>query len=501
MSTGSTVHLAVDLGASSGRVIAANLSADGSIEFNELIRFEHGPIAVPERGREVLYWDLIKFWTAVRHGIEKACLEYGEITSIGVDSWAVDYGLFNSDGALIGNPVSYRSDRTDGAPEVFYKHMSPEEHYSRTGIQFQKFNTVFQLVSSAGTKHLIDAAELRLIPDLLNRWLGAGKYMEITNASTTGLLSPATRDFDPYVLSAAEQAAGRPLRSMLGTLIEPGQVIGTISAPLLHDKYTGTAPKIVTVGSHDTASAVAAIPTQERQPFYISCGTWSLVGTELSEPCTSAEAQALNFTNELGVDNTIRFLKNVMGLWVFNECVRHWRKYGQWEGHIGDLVSDAAAIPTGTYVIDINDESLFPPGNMPRRIKELCEQAGSPVPDTPAEVTRCVVDSLALAYRRALRQAESFGTDPIRTVHMIGGGIKNTLLCQMTADAVGAPVAAGPIEATAMGNVGVQVMACGLIPPHLKDPRSLIAKNTDIVSYQPDASTAALWDEIDGRVA
>lgn len=475
----STVHLAVDLGATSGRVIAGVFDGE-SLELEELVRFPNHPVMVPTALGPRLQWDILTCWNAVLEALRIADAKYSSVASISVDSWAVDYGLLDSDDVLISNPASYRCNRTDDMPAKLWQRMPHREHYGFTGIQFQKFNTIFQLLAEANRSSFGSARTALMIPDLLTYWLSGKRITEVTNASSTGLLSPRTRTWSPEVTEVVHSMTGRDLQQLFPSLVEPGTVVGETLPE------HGVSPvKVVAVGSHDTASAVVAIPTQEAQPYYVSCGTWSLVGTEVDEANTSDQARQWNFTNELGVGRKVRLLKNVMGLWVLNESMREWELTGEWTEGVEKLVAEAAELANGP-VIDINHDSLFAPGDMPSRVREL---ADAPLP-TPAHVARCIIDSLAQAYRRAIDEAAQLTGTPVRTLHMVGGGIQNELLCQLTADAVGVPVVAGPVEGTALGNLVVQLMALGEIPPDLAAARKVIAASTTVKTYKPQGANS-----------
>lgn len=497
----STIHLAIDLGASSGRLIAG-IYSEGAFTLEEIHRFVHHPIEVPTGKGPRQMWDVLKIWDEIQQGLRAAASRFGAVNSIGIDTWGVDYGLLDADFALSGQVASYRCNRTAGAPAEFARFMDPTQHYELTGIQFQRFNTIYQLIADVDASNQATAAHLLLLPDLLNYWLTGCTRTEITNASTTGLVSPFTRSWSPEVLRALDELAvtrgHEPISRLLGPIIEPGTVVGTVREELGRGMLAGT--PVVSVASHDTASAVVAIPTPDSQPFFISCGTWSLVGLELEQPHTDHAARHLNYTNELGVDKTVRFLKNVMGLWVLNESVRHWEQSGQWTLGIPELVAAASDLKIGRSVIDINDESLFEPGDIPARIQQLCRDTGQPVPESPAEVTRCIIDSLVLAYRKVLREAQGFSDSPIHQIHMVGGGIQNHQLCQLTADACGIPVVAGPVEGTAMGNLAIQAIATEKSGPQaglLREARAIIRSCADTVTYQPCPEKGELWDHLD----
>ncbi|MCO1580190.1 rhamnulokinase [Crossiella sp. SN42] len=434
---------AVDLGASSGRVVRG-LAGDGALAIEEVHRFPNGPV----RLRETLHWDVLGLYREVRTGLRRA----GEIDSIGIDSWAVDYGLLDERGALLGNPVHYRDARTDGIVPT----IDPDRLYRLNGLQFQPFNTMFQLAAEPLLAH---AAQLLLIPDLLSYWLTGQRGAEYTNATTTGLIDVRSGQW------SAELARGLP-PGLLPELRHPGDPAGDCEGV-----------PVTAVGSHDTASAVVAVPAEGEAFAYISCGTWSLVGVELTAPVLTAASRAANFTNEGGVDGTIRYLRNVMGLWLIQECLRCW-----------DIelepVLRAAEGARGS-VFDPNDPVFLPPGDMPARIQRWCREAGERVPEAPGEIVRSIVDSLALAHRDAIAEAQRLSGKEVEVVHVVGGGSRNELLCQLTADACGLPVVAGPAEATALGNVLVQARAAGAVPGTLGELRSLVRATQPLRRYLP----------------
>jgi rhamnulokinase len=442
---------AVDLGASSGRVMLGTVSgvgptgsiADGRLTLDELARFPNEPVRVGGR----LYWDILALYRSILEGLRSA----PPLDGIGIDSWGVDHGLLDADGVLLGNPVHYRDARTDGVPERVFAEVGAAELYRRTGIQVLPFNTVFQLAAGRGTAALANARTMLLIPDLLTYWLTDDIGAELTNASTTALLDARTGTWDTDLMAALGLDAG-----LLPPLREPG----TIAGPLRPDVagQAGQSTQVIRVASHDTASAVVAVPAEHDRFAYISCGTWSLVGVELAEPVLTEDSRAANFTNERGIDGTIRYLRNVMGLWPLQECLRTWRAQGL-VVDLTELLAAAATREANTAVIDIDDPIFLPPGDMPERIVEACRKAGQTVPTDPAGIVRCIVDSLAVAHRKAIEDAVRLSGRPVEVVHLIGGGSHNDLLCQATADACGLPVVAGPAEATAIGNVLVQARA------------------------------------------
>ncbi|MFI5912952.1 rhamnulokinase family protein [Dactylosporangium sp. NPDC051541] len=447
---------AVDLGASSGRVIVADVSPR-SITFAEVARFVNDPVRVGG----TLHWDVLALFRGVLRGLSAA----GPLDSVGIDSWAVDYGLLDADGALLGNPVHYRDARTDGVAARFDGY----ELYAASGIATLPFNTVFQLVAARSSALFPAARTLLLIPDLLSYWLTGVKGTELTNASTTGLLAAGGGGWSPAMLDLAGVDA-----ALLPPLRRPGAAAGTIQASL--GVSSGT--PVTVVASHDTASAVAGVPGAGNFA-YISCGTWSLVGVELPAPVLTRDSFAAGFTNEIGVDGTVRYLRNVMGLWLLQECMR------EWDLPLESLLAGAAEVPGGRSIVDATDPVFLAPGDMPARIAAACRAAGQPVPATPVEMTRCILDSLALAYRRAIDDARRLAGVSVDVVHMVGGGALNTLLCQLTADACALPVLAGPVEAGALGNILVQARALGVVGSDLSDMRDLVRATQPIVRYEP----------------
>ena len=462
----SAAFAAVDLGASSGRVVAGRVG-DGELTFDVVHRFPNEPV----RAGGTLHWDILALYRGVVDGLAKA----GPVRSIGIDSWAVDYGLIDSSGALLGNPVHYRDARTDGiAARV-------RDLYEVCGLQTLPFNTVYQLLAARGTPQYQAAGRLLMIPDLLAYWLTGQIGAEYTNASTTGLLDVRTREWSSSLISELGLRG-----ELLPPVRHPGSVIGT---------YDGT--PVVAVGSHDTASAVVAVPATGDDFAYISCGTWSLVGLELDRPVLSAASREANFTNEGGVDSTIRYLRNVMGLWPLQECLREWGS-----PDLPQLLEAAAAEPGLAYVVDLDDPVFMPPGtgsgltSMAGRLHKL---AGLPADAGRATVVRCILDSLALAQRRAVRQAQELAGRTVSAVHLVGGGALNALLCRLTADACGLPVLAGPVEATAIGNLLVQARAAGVVTGGLDALRALVRETQHIVRYSPGGSQHD-WDAAATRV-
>ena len=479
-----TTVAAVDLGAASGRVMRAQVGPD-RLDLAEVGRFEN----VPVRVGGTLHWDVLGLYQGVLDGLRAA----GPVESVGIDSWAVDYGLLDADGRLLGNPVHYRDGRTDGVMEQVLREIPAEELYAKTGLQFLPFNTIFQLVSALGSAQMEAARTLLLIPDLVTYWLTGELGAERTNASTTQLLDIHTGTW------ATDLMDRLGIRSELfPPLREPGSAIAALRPEVCDQLGLGRPATVTAVGSHDTASAVVAVPATSERFAYISCGTWSLVGVELDRPVLTAESRAANFTNEIGVDGKIRYLRNVMGLWLLQECLRTWRSRGQ-AVDLESLLAAAARVPALTAVVDANDPAFLPPGDMPSRIADACRRLGQQPPSGPAETVRCILDSLALAHRAAVADAQRLSGRDVDVVHIVGGGARNALLCQLTADACGLPVEAGPQEATALGNALVQARALHQVGPDLAAMRTLVRATQPIRRYEPRGDSAA-WEAAAGRL-
>lgn len=477
-------YAAVDLGASSGRVMVGRVGPD-SLELTEAHRFPNRPVRVPEG----LRWDVLALYAGVLEGLRAAGAHSGgRLDSVGIDSWAVDYGLLDADGALLGNPVHYRDSRTEGVAEKVWATVPAQELYAATGLQYAPFNTLYQLVAARASAQLPYAERLLLIPDLLAYWLTGRQGTELTNASTTQLIDPRTRDWSYDIASRLGIDLG-----LFAPLRQPGDPAGVLRPEVLEETGLAGPVPVTAVGSHDTASAVAAVPAEGGRFAYICTGTWSLAGLELGAPVLTEDSRAANFTNELGLDGTVRYLRNIMGLWLLQECVRAWG-----DPDLGELLLDAAKVPALRSVVDAGDAAFLAPGRMPERIAEACRASGQPVPASPAEVTRCILDSLALAHRRAIAEAQRLADHPVDVVHVVGGGTRNTLLCQLTADACGLPVVAGPTEAAALGNVLVQARAHGLVGD-LADGRRLLTRTQPLTRYEPRGD-AARWSEAEARL-
>ncbi|HLI23857.1 MAG TPA: rhamnulokinase family protein [Acidimicrobiales bacterium] len=484
--TGPATYVAVDLGASSGRVLAGRVG-DGGLEVEEVHRFPNGGVEILGH----LHWDVLAIYRGVLEGVRRVAASGAEIRSIGVDSWGVDYGLLDSGGELIGNPYHHRDRRTDGVAEAVLARRGAAELYRRNGIAQVPFNTVFQLV--ADRERLAGAESLLLIPDLMGYWLTGRRVAELTNASTTGLLTGAGEPGAAWAWDHDLMGALGIPTGVVPPLISPGETVGPLVGPVAADANVPEGTPLVAVGSHDTASAVAGTPADRDAFAYISSGTWSLLGLELDRSVRTEAAREARFTNEIGVDGTVRFLRNVMGLWLLQECQRAWGVTSS--DDLSDLLDVAARLPARRWLIDVDDPALLPPGGMPDRIASACARRGGPVPATPAETVRCIVDSLAVAYRRALDTARQLAGRPVDVIHLVGGGAHNTLLCQLTADACGVPVVAGPVESAAVGNVLVQARADGAVTGDLADLRALVRAGHRLRTYQPGEPDAP-WLEL-----
>jgi rhamnulokinase len=453
--------IAVDLGAESGRVQRITLDERGFHE-EEIHRFPNIPVSV----QGTLYWDALRLWHEIVEGISRA--KEGAV-SIGLDAWGVDFALLDNRGALLSNPISYRDTRTDGMMEWVFERLPKRAIFERTGVQFMPLNTLFQLASLIKAKSsLLDAAATYVsLPDLFIQWLGGRRACEFTHATTTQFYNPRTGDWDRETLSEL----GLPLH-IFPEIAPPGTQTG---------EYEGL--PIIFPATHDTGSAVAGIPTTTDDFAYVSSGTWSLVGLELPAPIINDAVFAANVTNEGGVFGTFRFLKNVAGMWLAQQCRVTWKAGGQEYGY-DDLPRLALSAQPFRSLIDPDDLRFLPPGNMPARIREFCAETGQPVPESNAQVMRTIYESLALKYRYVLERMALASGKAFSRVHVIGGGSRNAALCQMTADAMRCTVIAGPSEATALGNAMVQFIALKQLNS-LAEARALLARSAQTVTYEP----------------
>ncbi|MGI8449972.1 MAG: rhamnulokinase [Streptosporangiaceae bacterium] len=503
-SMGAAAVAAVDLGASGGRVMVGQVSAGragdadgGQLDLHEAHRFANTPVRV----LGTLHWDILGLYRGMLEGLGAAARSF-ELASAGIDSWGVDYGLLDAGGALLGNPVHYRDARTDGVADEVLATIPAADLYAVTGIQQMSSNTIYQLAAAARTPQLAAARTLLLIPDLLAYWLTGEIGAEVTNASTTRLYDTRARAWAWDLIGRA----GLPAR-LFPALRQPGSVIGPLRPEVageprlsgLGGSRAGGPLPVIAVGSHDTASAVVAVPAQGWDFAYISCGTWSMVGVELDQPVLTEASRAANFTNETGVDGTIRYLRNVMGLWLLQESVRTWSAAGQRAG-LAALLDEAAKLPPLQVVVDPDDPAFLPPGDMPARIAEAARRTGQRPPSDPPAVVRCILDSLALAYRACLREVQELSGRAVGTVHVVGGGVRNALLLQLTADACGLPVVAGPAEAAALGSILVQARTLGAAPGDLAGMRGLLRATQELRRFEPSSPDARAWEAAAARI-
>jgi rhamnulokinase len=474
-----SLHAAVDFGASSGRVMLGAVGP-GRLQLTEAARFRNGAVEVPGERGTALHWDVLGLWRESLAGLRQVgalARAAGEpVASVGVATWAVDYGLLAGDGTLLGAPRSYRDARTDGVAERVHQQLPAVELYRRNGLQHLPFTTLYQLVAEQDGPLLAAARSLLLVPDLVGYWLSGHLGAEATNVSTTGLADVRTGRWAEDLVALAGIDAG-----LLPPVHDPGAVLGGLRPAVAASTGLDDA-RLVAVGSHDTASAVVGVPATDERFAYVACGTWALVGVELESPVLGAESLAAGFTNERGVDDRIRYLHNVMGLWVLQGCLADW---GLDSADLTALLDAAAELPAGGAVVDVDDPAFLPPGPMVTRVQQACEAAGQPVPVARPAVVRCVLDSLATAFARVVEDAVRLSGRDVDVVHVVGGGAQNALLCQLTADACGRPVLAGPVEATALGNVLVQARAAGAVTGALEDLRALVAATSDLVRYVP----------------
>lgn len=482
-----TKMLAFDFGASSGRAILGIF--DGSkLSIEEIHRFSNDPVIV----NGSIYWDILRLFHEVKQGILK-CVNGGhkDISSIAVDTWGVDFGLLDEHGNLLGNPYHYRDARTDGMMDEVFKIIPENELYSKTGIQFMKLNTIFQLFSMKyhNSSILREAKTLLLTPDLMNYFLTGVKASEYSIASTTQLLDPYKREWSMELI----KLLGLP-ENIFADIVPSGTVIGSLSAEVANELGIAQIP-VIAVAGHDTQCAIASVPSNDNDYVYISSGTWSLMGVESNTPVINDKSNALAFTNEGGVDNKISFMKNIMGLWLIQECKRQWDREG--ESHsFAELETMATQAEPFKAFIDPDHESFLAPGNMPQRIREFCSNTNQPVPSGKGEIIRCISQSLALKYRLTVDSLEEILGKNLPVIHMVGGGIKDKMLCQFTANATAREVVAGPVEATAIGNLTIQAMALGEVGS-LMEARSIVKNSFPTSIYKPQDIKA--WDDAYNR--
>jgi rhamnulokinase len=473
-------YLAVDLGAESGRVMLGSLSAD-SLVLEELHRFPNTPVRLPTG----LYWDAFRLFHEIQHGLTVAGRERKlEIDGIGVDTWGVDFGLLGLDGALVDNPRHYRDARNNGMLEQTFAVVPREEVFAHTGIQFMQLNSLYQLYAiKLSASQALDVAErLLFMPDLFNYWLTGVAKSELTIASTSQFYNPAAKRWATELL----EKFGLPT-SILAEIVPPGTLLGPVLAEVAEATGIGAVPVYATA-CHDTAAAVAAVPAEGGDWCYISSGTWSLMGLELDEPVINDQVLKLTLTNEIGAEGKVRLLKNIAGLWLLQECRRAWALAGN-EYSYAELAALAAeATP---FAAVIRPDAFLEPGGMPERIAAYCAKTGQEEPAGPGQMSRVILESLALRYRQVLESLETLVGRRIGVIHIVGGGAKNQLLNQLVADATGRTVVAGPSEATAAGNILVQAMGAGALAG-LKEAREVVRRSFEVTVLEP--RPAADWD-------
>jgi rhamnulokinase len=478
-----STFLAVDLGAESGRAVVGHL-VDGRLRLEEMHRFANGPVRVLDG----IHWDVLRLWSEIKQGLGKAARAYGsDLLSIGLDTWGVDFGLLSADGALLENPYHYRDSRTGGMLEAAFENVPRAEIYERTGIQFMQINSLYQLLAMvrADSPVLAAARTFLNMPDLFNYWLSGRQASEFTISSTSQCYDPRTGDWAWGLLEAMGIPTG-----IFRQIVQPGTVLDTLLPSVSEETGSPPIPVIASAG-HDTACAVAAVPATGDDYVYISSGTWSLMGLEAREPIITEQSLAYDFTNEGGVDNTFRFLKNIMGLWLVQECRREWAREGKRFSY-DELTDMAAAAPAFGPLVAPSDSRFLAPGAMPDRIQAFCHETGQAVPKTKGEIVRCALESLALEYRWVAERLDEIAERRLPTIHIIGGGSQNRLLNQFAADATGRTVVAGPVEATAIGNVLVQAIALGQIGS-VAEAREVVRRSFEVATYEP-RDTAA-WDQ------
>jgi rhamnulokinase len=478
--------LAFDLGAESGRAMLGQF--DGSrLELGEVHRFPNGPVQVFQH----LYWDPLRLFGEMQQGLGLVASQ-GGIDALGIDTWGVDFALLGKGDVLLENPRNYRDPRTEGMLEAAFSLVPREEIFARTGVQFMQINTLYQLLSMRvqGSPALEAARCFLLMADLFNFFFTGEKVCEFSNATTTQCYDPRAGRWSAELF----EKLGLPA-AMLPRIVPPGTRLGPL-LPALADR-TGAGPvPVIAPATHDTGSAVAAIPAATRDFAYISSGTWSLMGAELEEPLVSAAALAHNFTNEGGVDHTFRFLKNIMGLWLVQECRRTWECQGRVFSY-AELTAKAGQAPAFAALIDPDHSSFLAPGDMPARIRAFCQQRGQTPPADEGGMIRVVLESLALRYRQVLDGLEEILGRRLGCIHVVGGGIQNQLLCQFTADATGRPVVAGPLEAAAIGNLMVLAMGLGEVGS-LAQAREVVGRSFAPRQYQPQGAGGS-WDQAYAR--
>lgn len=488
-------YLAIDMGASSGRHLVGRFDGN-KLTLEEIYRYENGPVDLAG----TLYWNLPGLWSHVQNGLQVAGAKFGDtICSVGVDTWGVDFALLGRDDMLLGNPVCYRDARTDGMMEKAFETVPRREIFNQSGLQFMQFNTLYQfLAMKQGKSPILDIAEsFLMMPDLFHWLLSGVKSNEFTNATTTQFFDPVKNDWAKPLL----ETFGLPTK-LFQTIAQPGTILGSLQKGIA-DATGLVSMKVVLPGSHDTASAVMSVPTASKTGkmdwAYISLGTWALMGIESPKPIVNDIVSDLNFTNEGGVGGTMRILKNICGLWLIQECRRTWIQQGR-KGSSGDTLHwedlnhwTMEAKPLVSF-IDPDAREFLGPTDMPKAIVDFCKKTSQPVPETEGAVLRCALDSIALKFRHVLEMCEKISGTTIETIHIVGGGIQNKLLCQAAADACNRRVVTGPIEATAIGNMMMQAIAAGDVAD-IEEARQVIRSSFDVAEYIPTAENTNQWND------
>ncbi|MDP4238319.1 MAG: rhamnulokinase family protein [Bacteroidota bacterium] len=467
--------LAFDLGATSGRSILGTL-VDGRLQMKELTRFPNQMLQIGNH----FHWNIYSLFEHLKAGLVAAKRESVDLVSIGIDTWGVDFALIARDGSILGAPYAYRDPHTVGVAEKYFESVPREKVYDLTGIQVMDFNSLYQLfaLKQAGSSLLEAATEMLFMPDALAYLLTGNKVVEYTIASTSQLLNPRTKKIEPLLL---EKAGVSP--AVLGKIVMPGYVVGTLTDALSEESELGKVP-VVAVAGHDTASAVAAVPAVNENFAYLSSGTWSLMGIEVQDAIINEETSSLNFTNEGGVEGTTRFLKNITGMWLLEQCLKEWKKEGITYSY-EKLVHMAESVPAFQSLIDPDHSSFANPASMTTAISEYCRTTGQSIPSCHAGFVRCIFESLSLKYKSILEKLNSLAPFAIEKLHVIGGGSKNPLLNQWTANAIGIPVVAGPSEATAIGNIMIQAKAAGYVDS-LQKMRQIIRESVQLDEFLPE---------------
>ncbi len=486
------VYLAIDLGAESGRVMAG-LWNGKTIRLEEVHRFPNGPVYLGDS----LRWDVVRLWAEIQTGLGLAAKKYGKsIVSVGADTWGVDYVLLTGCDEMLGQPYAYRDARTNGMMEQAFKRVPRSEIFAQTGLQFMQFNSLFQLLAhQQNSPGMLEAADcLLFMPDFLHWALCGSRVAEFTIGSTSQCLNPLTRNWSTGLL----KKFGLPTH-IFPKVVPPGTRLGALR-PGLAERTGLHKVNVVAPPSHDTASAVAGVPTANTGKAnwaYLSSGTWSLMGVEVNTASLSARTQELNLTNEGGLDGTYRLLKNIMGLWLVQQCKRAFDARGR-KYEYAQLAQMAAKAPALRSIVNPDDSRFLNPPDMPKAIQDFCRETKQPVPKTEGELVRCAYESLALKYREVLGWLEELTGNRIEVIHVVGGGSKSAILNQFTADACQRPVITGPVEATALGNLLVQVRASGELSS-LAEMRDVIRKSSEVATCQPGKSTA--WEDASARFA